>query len=63
MLASFTAPSLSDGRDVFMIAFLVVFCLIAGLGNKLNIPFLTRDGGTHPLLELGLEICSRMKPL
>ena len=41
----FTSPDLNNPIDQSVVALTVFFTLFGGLGNVLNIPFFTRDGG------------------
>jgi very-long-chain enoyl-CoA reductase len=41
----FTSPDLNNPLDQSVVALTVFFTLFGGLGNVLNIPFFTRDGG------------------
>ena len=45
LIMSFTMPDLSNPLDIAMVTFLVVFIPIAGLANRVDLPFLSRGGG------------------
>ena len=44
-MAFFVPPDTSSAMDVMMIGFFVFYILSSLFGNRLKIPFLTRDGG------------------
>lgn len=57
-LFGFGAPDFSARADQLAIFFLVFYTFIATLGNKLNIPFLTRDGAllTYSKFAQGVKV-------